>query len=99
MATVTLVTLDDIGLYIHQDLVDSDTITGETAGDTVEYTLDITNQGTTTLSAISVDSSLLGDKFVCNPVLEALQLPPGATVSCAAVAEVSATSFRRWRKA
>lgn len=88
MATARLVTLEEVGLAIHQVLVDNDTITGESAGDTVHYTIAITNEGTTTLSAIAVTSSLMGDEFVCDPVLEALRLSPAATVNCTAVAEV-----------
>lgn len=85
-ATVTLVTRDKAGVEIHQVLVDSDTIRGETAGDTVDYTVSITNEGTTTLSAFAVSSSLLGDEFECAPVVDLL---PGDTVNCTATAEVS----------
>lgn len=92
-ATVALVTLDKIGVDIHQVLVDRDTIRGETAGDTVDYTVSVTNEGTTTLSAIAVSSSLPGDEFVCAPVVD---LFPGDAANCTATAEVSSKCFDNW---
>ncbi|CAM9789547.1 unnamed protein product, partial [Ectocarpus sp. 6 AP-2014] len=96
-ATMTFSTTDKVGINIREDLVDSDTIIGESAGDTVEYTITITNEGTTTLSAIAVSSSLLEDQhssgysaaaLTCDPVLDSFQLAPGGTIECTAAAEV-----------
>ncbi|CAM9294792.1 unnamed protein product, partial [Ectocarpus fasciculatus] len=96
-ATVTFSTSDKVGIDIQETLVDSDTIIGESAGDTVEYTITITNEGTTTLSAIAVSSSLLDDQLssgysaaalICDPALDSFQLAPGGTIECTAAAEV-----------
>jgi len=89
-ATVLLDTQDKIGMHIHQILVDHDAIVGESAGDIVEYTTTITNNGTTTLSNISVTGTL-GDGFHCEPKLaEDLELAPGEIVKCTSIAEVRA---------
>ncbi len=90
MATMPLDTLDKLGLHIHQILVDNDAVIGESAGDIVEYTTTITNNGTTTLSNLSVTGTL-GDGFNCVPNLaENLELSPGEIVICTSVAEVRA---------
>lgn len=58
-ATVTLETLDKINVTIHKTLVDSDDTSGPSARGTIEIAVNITNAGTTTLSAFGVSSSLL----------------------------------------
>lgn len=58
-ATVTLVTRDEIGIDIQHDYVDNDLITGQSAGDQVDCTIRISNEGTTTLSAVTIGTSLL----------------------------------------
>lgn len=94
-AKLTLVTLDEVGVDIHEELV-SNTITGHAAGDTVEYTITVTNQGTTTLREILVSTPLLGDDFECDSDLESLRLSPGARVECIVVAEVNSSSCYSW---
>lgn len=92
MATVQLNTLDKIRVNIHPILVDNDTIIGESAGDSVEYITTIMNEGTTTLSKMSVTSAIQGHGFDCDPILvEELKLAPGATVKCKSVSEVRTT--------
>lgn len=62
-ATVTLETLDRIDIDIQQTLLDSDSTIGQSAGDTIEIAVNITNTGTTTLSTVAVSSSLLDDQL------------------------------------
>lgn len=62
-ATVTLVTRDDIEIDIQNTLVDKDLIIGHSAGDRVNYTISITNKGTTTLSAFTISSPLLDGQW------------------------------------
>lgn len=58
-ATVTLVTRDEIGIDIEHEYVDNDLTAGHSAGDLVDCTIRISNEGTTTLSTFSIGSSLL----------------------------------------
>lgn len=44
-------------------VIDSDGIVGDSAGDTIEYTIELTNTGTTSLTSISVSSALLLDQY------------------------------------
>lgn len=62
-ATVQLLTTQKLSIFARETLVDSDSITGVSAGDTVEYELTIGNAGTTRLSNVRVTSSLLDQRI------------------------------------
>jgi len=55
---------------------------GPDAGDTIDYTFTVTNDGSTTLAPVTIDDPMLGlDGFTCAP-----SLAPGATLTCEAPA-------------
>nr|WP_277352197.1 isopeptide-forming domain-containing fimbrial protein [Knoellia sp. DB2414S] len=55
---------------------------GPDAGDTIDYTFTVTNDGSTTLAPVTIDDPMLGlDDFSCAP-----SLAPGATLTCEAPA-------------
>ena len=62
-ATVSLVTKQKLSISVLETLVDSDLISGVSAGDTVKYKLGIKNAGTTTLSNVIITSSLLNQRI------------------------------------
>lgn len=64
VATVALTTKSQISLNrVKETLVDSDLISGVSAGDTMEYEADIKNVGATTLSNVDITSSLLNQRI------------------------------------
>lgn len=54
---------------------------GVTAGDTITYTFDVTNSGTTTVTDFAIDDPMLGGSVPC----DSHPLPPGHSTSCPAV--------------
>lgn len=81
---------DALGTYI-----DSDTKAGPSAGDTIDYELDIENNGTTTLWSFEIASEM-GGVIACAPSLESLEVAPGDKIACTAthVASLSWTLVR-----
>lgn len=60
--TVILLTAQEVSVKISQQVVDADTISGVSAGDMIEFSIAISNTGTTTLSDVVVTSSLLDEQ-------------------------------------
>lgn len=58
-ATQALSRTADLNVSVSAGVVDSDATSGDSAGDTIEYTIKLGNNGTTTLSDISAFSALL----------------------------------------
>lgn len=59
IATQLLLGQDSITVELSMMLVDSDSMTGASAGDVIEYEIQLTNTGTTTLQNISVSDTIL----------------------------------------
>ncbi|WP_460796655.1 DUF7507 domain-containing protein [Microbacterium sp. GXF0217] len=80
-ATVTIAAVNGVHLVKTAALpVDADGDGALGAGDTIEYSFEITNAGTTTLSGIVVSDPMLGGEIACSAA-EA-ELAPGATITC-----------------
>lgn len=64
-ATTTLDLNNTQGLLIviNKTLIVSDTVNGVSAGDKIDYEIDVTNSGTTTLSRISITSAIPDDQL------------------------------------
>ena len=58
-ATQTLHRTAGVATSVNATMRDSDSVPGDSAGDTIEYTIQLVNEGTTTLTGISVYSALL----------------------------------------
>lgn len=62
-AFVVLGRTQEVYVMVTSKLVDSDSASGVSAGDTIEYGIEIVNTGTATISAVGVTSSLLDAQF------------------------------------
>lgn len=76
-----------VGTYL-----DYDATTGPSAGDTISYTFDVLNTGTTTLWSVKISSDL-GGSPVCVPPLESLELAPGDKTECRSTYDVNQTNL------
>lgn len=80
-ADLPVIGTDDISLLKSAAAVVDANGSGRTdAGDTISYTFTVTNEGTTTLTGISVSDPRLGATVTC----EATELAPGESTVCAA---------------
>ena len=80
-ADLPVVGTDDISLLKSAAAVVDANGSGRTdAGDTISYTFTVTNEGTTTLTGISVSDPRLGAAVTC----DATELAPGESTVCAA---------------
>ncbi|CAM9249880.1 unnamed protein product, partial [Hapterophycus canaliculatus] len=74
-------------------LVDLDGVRGASAGDIIEYAVEVSNTGTTTLMNIGLSDKILEGQlengfseasFVCDLLLAGVSLVPGRVISCSA---------------
>ncbi|MFS6529621.1 DUF11 domain-containing protein [Microbacterium aurugineum] len=81
-ANVTIAATNSISLAkTPSTVVDVDNDSAVGAGDTVDYTFRVTNNGTTTLRDAVITDPMLGGTVTC-PELSGAELAPGQSVSC-----------------